>query len=102
MTRTFESPGPAFLLQRTLHAGALAAALLFPSTSWALFDDRLLLFIEETVTHDNNVFRIPSNASPAPGGGPRGDTYYKTSAGLSFDVPVSRQRFQGGYTWYDT
>ena len=33
---------------------------------------------------------------------PRSDTYYTTSAGISFDVPYSRQRFQGGYTWNQT
>src|SRR5439155_15502892 len=66
----------------------------------SLGDGKLTPFVEETVTHDDNVFRIPGNFSP-PAAGPRGDTYYTTAAGFSFDVPVSRQRFQGGYTWSD-
>jgi len=42
------------------------------------------------------VFRVPNSA------GPESDTYRTTSLGLSLDVPVSRQRFQAGYTWNAT
>ncbi len=58
-------------------------------------------FVEETVTTDDNVFRISEQVDPlATINSPaRGDTYRTTSAGLSADVPVSLQRFQATLTY---
>jgi len=50
------------------------------------------------------VFRISSSSDPAAvlGTSSKGDTYYTTSLGFNFDVPASRQRFQGGLAWNET
>jgi len=57
----------------------------------------------ETATRDDNVFRISSGLDPAAlGSSSKGDTYSTTSLGFNLDVPVSRQRFQGGVTWNKT
>jgi len=64
--------------------------------AFALWDDKLQLFAEEKVTHDDNIFRISKDLDP------EGDTYRTTSLGFNLDAPVSRQRFQMGYTWNAT
>jgi exopolysaccharide biosynthesis operon protein EpsL len=53
-------------------------------------------FVEETLTTDDNLFRISNQVDPVTviGSPSRGDTYRITSIGLSADVPVSLQRFQ--------
>ncbi|HUI59222.1 MAG TPA: hypothetical protein VLX90_03310 [Steroidobacteraceae bacterium] len=58
-------------------------------------------FAEETVTTDDNVFRISNQADPATliGFSERGDTYRTTTVGLSADVPVSLQRFNATLTY---
>jgi exopolysaccharide biosynthesis operon protein EpsL len=58
-------------------------------------------FAEETVTIDDNVFRISDQVDPLTtiGYASRGDTYRTTSAGLSMDVPVSLQRLQATLTY---
>ena len=58
-------------------------------------------FVEETVTTDDNVFRISNQVDPvtAIGFRSRGDTYRTTSVGLSADVPVSLQHFQASVTY---
>jgi exopolysaccharide biosynthesis operon protein EpsL len=62
---------------------------------------RITPFVEETVTTDDNVFRISNQLDPMTviGFASRGDTYRTTSAGLSVDVPVSLQRFQASLTY---
>jgi len=75
------------------YVGAAAAAIA-ASPALALWDGKLTPFVEQKVTRDDNVFRLSSN-SP-------GDTYSTTSLGFTFDAPVSRQRFQAGYTWNAT
>lgn len=58
-------------------------------------------FAEETVTTDDNVFRISNQVDPTTliGFAARGDTYRTTTAGLSADVPVSLQRFEATLTY---
>src|SRR6266705_5556052 len=90
---------------RSLGAIFFAAGLLMPVTrAFALWDDKLQLFAEEKVTHDDNIFRISKDLDPATviGSSSRGDTYRTTSLGFNLDAPVSRQRFQMGYTWNAT
>jgi exopolysaccharide biosynthesis operon protein EpsL len=85
--------------------GVIAVAGLFlpAAKAFALWDDKLTLFAEEKATRDDNVFRISKNAAPEDiGASSRGDTYRTTSLGLNFDVPVSRQRFQGAFARNDT
>ena len=85
--------------------GAIAVAGLFlpAAKAFALWDDKLTLFAEEKAARDDNVFRISKNAAPEGiGASSRGDTYRTTSLGLNFDVPVSRQRFQGAFARNDT
>lgn len=50
-------------------------------------DDPVQFFVDQSFTHDSNVFRTSRNAIS--------DTRSTTTAGLTFDVPVSRQRFLG-------
>ena len=86
-------------------AGAIAVAGLFlpAAEAFASWDDKLTLFAEEKDTHDDNVFRISKDADPATviNSSSKGDTYRTTSLGFNLDAPVSRQRFQAGYTWND-
>jgi exopolysaccharide biosynthesis operon protein EpsL len=94
---------------RSLKARRLCSALitvgaLAPiSDAAALWDDRLELFVSERVTRDDNVFRISDRLDPAValGSPSKADTYQTTSFGFNFNIPVSRQRFQGGVTWND-
>src|SRR5712691_660244 len=82
---------------RSLGAIFFAAGLLMPVTrAFALWDDKLQLFAEEKVTRDDNIFRVSRDLDPV------GDTYRTTSLGFNLDAPVSRQRFQAGYTWNAT
>ena len=62
---------------------------------------RVTPFVEETVTTDDNVFRISNQLDPMTviGFPSRGDTYRTTSVGLSADVPVSLQRFVASLTY---
>jgi len=71
--------------------------------AFALWDDKVTLFAEQKDTHDDNVFRISKDVDPATviGSSSKGDTYRTTSLGFNLDAPVSRQRFQAGYTWND-
>jgi len=72
--------------------------------AFALWDDKLQLFAEEKVTHDDNIFRISKDLDPATVivSSSKGDTYRTTSLGFNLDAPVSRQRFQMRYTWNAT
>jgi len=87
-----------------LSAAILLGGLTPATDANALWGDRLELFVSEAVIHDDNVFRISSQSDPAAvlGSPSKGDTYHTTSFGVNFDVPVSRQRFQGGLAWNDT
>jgi exopolysaccharide biosynthesis operon protein EpsL len=72
--------------------------------AFALWGDKFKPFVEERVTHDDNLFRISKDRVPQTfiGSSSRGDTYRTTSLGFNLDAPVSRQRFQMGYTWNAT
>src|SRR5947207_9711527 len=61
-------------------------------------------FVAETLTSDDNVFRMSKDIDPATvvGSRSRGDTYRTTSFGLGVDVPVSLQRFVGSLTFNST
>jgi exopolysaccharide biosynthesis operon protein EpsL len=86
-------------------AAIIVVGVLVPVTdAVALWDDKLELFVAETVTRDDNVFRISSGLDPAAalGSSSKGDTYSTTSLGFNLDFPVSRQRFQGDVTWNKT
>jgi exopolysaccharide biosynthesis operon protein EpsL len=79
----------------------LAALMAMPaSQALALWDDRVTPFVEEKVTRDSNVFRLSKgvDTEALPGSPSRDDTYHTTSVGLNVDLPVSRQRFQLGYS----
>ena len=81
----------------------LAASLLAAIPSWALWDDKLEVFVQENITRDSNVFRLSESvdAGTSIGSSQRSDTIYTTSAGFLLDVPYSLQRFQASYTWFD-
>lgn len=65
---------------------------------------RFTPFVEETVTTDDNVFRISDQVDPVAtiGSPSRGDTYRTTTVGLSADIPVSLQRFEASLTYNST
>ena len=75
---------------------AVAGLFLPTMEAFALWDDKLTLFAEEKITHDDNVFRISKDLDTA------GDTYHTTSLGFNLDAPISRQRFQVDYAWNAT
>ena len=104
MTPMRGTQGRAGLWLRIVGGTLAVAGLSLPAAkAFALWDDKLTLFAEEKATRDDNVFRISKDVDPAAiGASSRGDTYRTTSLGLAFDVPVSRQRFQAGYTWNAT
>jgi len=84
---------------------ACAALLILPALP-ALGQDagglaQITPFADETLTTDDNVFRIPNSVDPVPliGYPARGDTYRTTSAGITADVPVSLQRFDLSATY---
>ena len=83
---------------RWLEIVLVACAGLVPAGAHALWDDKLELFIQETVTHDDNVFRLPNGVNPV-GSSSRSDTIFTTSPGLELNIPYSRQRFVGGLRW---
>ena len=83
-------------------AAVVAAAVLLPAAdAAALWEDKLELFVAQTVTRDDNVFRISGDLDPvtAVGSPSKGDTYWTTSPGFNLDVPLGRQRFVGGVKW---
>lgn len=86
------------LRRAKLYLAILAGVLTLPSVAHALPGDPVEFFVGETVVRDSNVFRISGDRDAATflGSSEKGDTRSTTSAGLTFDVPVSRQRFQGG------
>lgn len=89
---------------RALQAAIIVAGIFSPVTNAvALWNDKLEVFVAETITHDDNVFRVSGESNPATGLGSssKGDTYTTTSLGFRFDVPVSRQRFLGELSWND-
>src|SRR5712692_7274833 len=90
---------------RVFSAAMTVAGVLAPlADAAALFDGRLEPFVSETVTHDDNVFRLSSASDPRAvlGSSSKGDTSYVTSLGFNLDVPVSRQRLLAGVTLNDT
>jgi exopolysaccharide biosynthesis operon protein EpsL len=65
---------------------------------------KLTPFVEETLTTDDNVFRISKDVDPAAviGSSSRGDTYRTTSVGLNAEMPLSLQRFVANLTFNST
>ena len=80
----------------------LTVTLLFASGAQAFVDDRIDIIVDEKITYDSNVFRLSDGQPPPAGSSARADLSATTTVGLVFDVPYSRQRFQGGLTVNDT
>jgi exopolysaccharide biosynthesis operon protein EpsL len=83
----------------------LASVLLLPALHVRAQDAaKVTPFVEETLTNDDNVFRVSKDVDPATvtGSRSRADTYRTTSFGLSADVPVSLQRLVGSLTFNST
>jgi exopolysaccharide biosynthesis operon protein EpsL len=91
------SPAASSLL---LIVPALAAA---PALAQAQTEQtaKITPFAEETVTNDDNLFRLSNQVDPTTviGSASIGDTYRTTTVGLSADVPVSLQRFTATLTY---
>jgi exopolysaccharide biosynthesis operon protein EpsL len=89
-------------------AAPLAAVLLAPATqALALDGDRVLLRGLASATYNSNVLGLSDQLSPAvanlfTGGRSEGDMIWGIGAGLSLNLPVSRQRirFDGTATGY--
>lgn len=87
---------------RNLRLAGVAVGLLSVATHAAAFlDDRLELFVSETVTSDSNVFRLSKDQNPQAviGKSHKSDIFTTTSAGFNFDAPISLQRVQFGYAF---
>jgi exopolysaccharide biosynthesis operon protein EpsL len=71
-----------------------AVVVLLAAPARALDQGTLVPFVEERITTDDNVFRISSELNPIQtiGSASTGDTYRSTAAGLTVDLPLSRQR----------
>jgi len=92
-------------VRRALGAAVVAAGTALPATgALALLGDQVELSAAETVSHDDNVFRLSSAQSSAAvlGTPSKGDTFHTTTFGLRLDVPVSRQRIQADLALNDT
>ena len=72
-----------------------------PCEALALWGDQVELFATETLTYDSNVFRISSGLDPtaAIGSSKKSDWSSLTSLGFNVNVPIGRQRIQGGYAY---
>lgn len=77
--------------------GAACILLLRACDAFAFFDNRLQLNASESLTHDDNVFRLADDVNPVPiiGSTDLSDTYRTTAVGLVFDVPTGAQTFRG-------
>lgn len=69
----------------------------FASGAHAFFDDRVQLYVTETVNHDDNILRLSSNPFPEQGT-PRdlrtgGDWFYVTGLGGRIALPYGNHRF---------
>jgi len=84
----------------------LAAGLLLSPAVRAEGQDpaKLTPFVEETLTTDDNVFRISKDVDPATviGSSSRADTYHTTAFGLNAEMPLSLQRFVANLTFNST
>lgn len=89
---------------RRLPGGACALAaiglLAASPPAEALWRGHIQPFVAESITHDDNVFRLSGALDPEAilGSPTTADTYRTMSFGLSFDIPVSAQRFVGRLT----
>ena len=86
------SRGGAPMRRRDLQAAIVVAGMLVPvADATALWKDKVEVFVAETITHDDNVFRLSDASDPATtiGSSSKGDTYTTTLLGFRFDVPVS-------------
>ncbi len=83
-----------------LFATALLAVFAIPGVAVALWNDQLEIFAAQSISQDDNIFRLGRSVDPTPilGTTATGDRYLSTSAGVRFDVPVSAQRFIGSAT----
>ena len=74
-------------------------ALASPGQALALWGDQVELFATETITYDSNVFRLSDGVDPnvAINSPKRSDWWSLTSLGFNVNVPIGRQRIQGGY-----
>lgn len=75
-----------------------------PGEAQALWDDRLELFAAQSVTHDDNVFRLSGASDPVAtlGTPEKGDRILTTTLGLNLDAPLGRQRLVGNFSWIRT
>ena len=117
---TGDLPRPADVVQlhpardRATHAAGggahltycLAAGLLLSPAVRAEGQDpaKLTPFVEETLTTDDNVFRISKDVDPVTviGSSSRADTYHTTALGLNAEMPLSLQRFVANLTFNST
>lgn len=89
--------------RRALALAAGAFGLVASGPAAALFNDHLEIWAAENVTRDSNIFRLSDKIDPATvGASQRGDTIFSTFVGVSANVPVSLQRFEAAYTWYQS
>ena len=103
--RATRAAGGGAHLTYCLAAGLAAGLLLSPAVRAEGQDPaKLTPFVEETLTTDDNVFRISKDVDPATviGSSSRADTYHTTAFGLNAEMPLSLQRFVANLTFNST
>ena len=92
------SRGGALLRGRNLQAAIVVAGMLVPvADAVALWKDKLEVFVSETITRDDNVFRLSDASDPvtAIGSSSKGDTYTTTSLTNRLRSPDRSHRKDG-------
>lgn len=89
--------------RRVTPLAAAVAGLLASTPAAALFNDYFEIWAAENVTRDTNVFRLSEKLPPSSiGANQRGDTIFTTHLGVSAGIPISQQRLEAAYTWYQS
>ena len=76
---------------------AVTAMLLWHSAVADDFDT-LNVVLGDTLSHDSNVFRVPSSLGPPPGFSSKSDVFNTHFVGLRLNKPYALQRFQADVT----
>jgi exopolysaccharide biosynthesis operon protein EpsL len=94
-TRQVEARALEVRLRRTLlsHSLGLLAGALCATPAIAALSDTLHPFVSASYSYDDNLLRLPEDASVLPG--PRSDTIRQLQAGLLLERPIGRQILSG-------
>src|SRR5436305_9330715 len=96
---TPKAMAPAMVARRLLTRAVCAAMAMFVCLPAVADDfDTLNVVAGETLSHDSNVFRVPSSSGPPAGFSSKSDVFNTHFVGLRLNKPYSLQRFQADVT----